>query len=68
MIGEALKRLGRVDPVTLQHIKGHQKIIAFRNIIAHGYDILDDAIVWQVIEDYLPRLLEQVEQALNEIN
>jgi len=66
IIGEGLNRLGRADPATLERIDGHQKIIAFRNIIAHGYDVLDEAIVWQVIEDYLPRLLEQVEQWLED--
>jgi len=66
IIGEALNRLGRVDPNLLGRIDDHQKIIAFRNIIAHGYDVLDEAIVWQVVEDYLPRLLEQVQQLLDE--
>ena len=66
IIGEAMNRLGRVEPSVLERIDGHQKIIAFRNIIAHGYDVLDEAIVWQVIEDYLPRLLEQAERLLEE--
>lgn len=66
IVGEAMNRLDRVDATMLGRIPGHEKIIAFRNIIAHGYDVLDEAIVWQVVEDYLPPLLEQVEQLLQE--
>lgn len=57
IIGEALNRLGRLNPASVQNIEGHEKIIAFRNVVAHGYDVLDDAIVWQMISDYLPELL-----------
>lgn len=68
IVGEAMNRLDRLDPDMLQRIEGHQRIIAFRNIIAHGYDVLDEAIVWQVITDYLPTLLTQAEQLLEEID
>jgi len=67
IVGEAMNRLDRLDPDRLQRIEGHQKIVAFRNIIVHGYDALDNAIVWQVITDYLPTLLAQAEQLLQEV-
>jgi len=67
IVGEAMNRLDRLDPDMLQRLQGHQKIVAFRNIIAHGYDALDNAIVWQVITDYLPTLLSQTEQLLQEV-
>jgi len=67
VVGEAMNRLDRLDPDMLQRLQGHQKIVAFRNIIAHGYDALDNAIVWQVITDYLPTLLSQTEQLLQEV-
>jgi len=35
-----------------------------RNILAHGYDNIDDRIVWGVIEEDLDRLLEDVNELL----
>ncbi len=67
IIGEALNRLRHLDPVLVERLGPYQKIIAFRNIIAHGYEVLDAAIVWQVIHDYLPALLEQSRQLLSDV-
>jgi uncharacterized protein with HEPN domain len=33
--------------------------VSFRNILAHGYDSIDDQIVWAIIEDDLGNLLER---------
>ena len=59
IIGEALRRVDAVDGAALQHISEARRIIGFRNIIAHGYDGLDDATVWQAITDKLPLLLTE---------
>lgn len=67
IVGEALNRLVRLDAALVESIEGHARIIAFRNIIAHGYDVLDSAIVWQVIVDYLPPLLDRVREALRKV-
>ena len=37
-----------------------------RNILVHGYDAIDDRIVWGVIEDELDGLLEDVATLLQE--
>ena len=66
IMGEAIKRLGQVNPTFTDRIDGSPRIIAFRNIIAHGYDVLDPAIVWSVIQYDLPKLLDQVEALLSE--
>ena len=36
IIGEALNRLRRSDPATADHIGETPRIVAFRNILAHG--------------------------------
>jgi uncharacterized protein with HEPN domain len=64
VIGEALGRLDKVDPAILAQISDHRKIIGFRNVLVHGYDAIDDAIVWQTIQHYLPILRQEVEQLL----
>ena len=60
IIGEAMGRIARDDPETVSEIEGHQHIIAFRNILIHGYDIVDCAEVWSILHEHLPRLLDQV--------
>jgi uncharacterized protein with HEPN domain len=45
IIGEALNRLKETDPGLLARITDYQRIIAFRNVLAHGYDVISDEIV-----------------------
>jgi uncharacterized protein with HEPN domain len=68
IIGEALNRIRRTDPATAARVPEHDDIIAFRNLLIHGYDVIDHARVWQVIENDLPRLQEQVQKLLSEID
>lgn len=47
IIGEALSRLSKVDPNNLENkIPEFRQIIDFRNIISHGYDVIDERIIW----------------------
>jgi uncharacterized protein with HEPN domain len=64
IIGEALNRLSKIDPDTVSKISHFQRIISFRNILIHGYDIVDNAVVWDVIQQDLPKLHRQVKDLL----
>lgn len=64
IIGEALNRIKRDDPPVLERIRDHRNIISFRNILIHGYDSIDDRIVWDIIEEDLERLLQDVNRLL----
>ena len=64
IIGEALNRIRRDDPALLDKIREHRTIVSFRNILAHGYDSLDNRIVWGIIEEDLGKLLEDVARLL----
>jgi uncharacterized protein with HEPN domain len=64
IIGEAIKRLAQHDPATAARIGDHQQIIAFRNVLIHGYDLVDHALVWSTIENQVPTLLREVEALL----
>ncbi|MFA5264564.1 MAG: HepT-like ribonuclease domain-containing protein [Opitutaceae bacterium] len=61
IIGEALYRLEHVDPENIQvKIPEYRKIIGFRNLIAHGYDTIDDASLWDFVTNRIPELLEKI--------
>jgi uncharacterized protein with HEPN domain len=63
-IGEALNRISRDEPAVLGRIRNHRDIISFRNILVHGYDSIDDRIVWSVIEENLDHLMEDITKLL----
>ncbi|NZA28360.1 DUF86 domain-containing protein [Luteimonas sp. SJ-92] len=64
IIGEALNRLDRHHPDLTPSIREHQKIVGFRNVLIHGYAIVDDAVVWSTATEKLPTLLEDARKLL----
>jgi len=66
IIGEALNKLKKADAQTAESINHYPRIIAFRNILAHGYDILDRDVIWHIIQGNLPQLLQDVEKLLRQ--
>lgn len=66
IIGEALNRLLQADSATGARITGLNRIVGLRNRIVHGYDAVDDATVWGIIEGHLPRLIEEAVLLLGE--
>ena len=66
IIGEALNHLSQDDPATAARIEGLPRIVGFRNRIIHGYDTIDDATVWGVVDMHLAPLLTKVETLLQE--
>ena len=65
IIGEALNRIKYIDNELLEKISEHHRIIGFRNILIHGYDIVDETIVWQAVINHLPTLVMEVNEILN---
>jgi uncharacterized protein with HEPN domain len=65
IIGEAMRRLEKDDVDTAGRIAHYRRIIAFRNVLIHGYDVIDPAIVWSAIADDLEPLLADVQTLLN---
>jgi uncharacterized protein with HEPN domain len=66
IIGEAVKRLSAADPATAARIGHREQIIAFRNILIHGYDLLDHGLVLTTAENQVPKLVAEVEALLAE--
>ncbi|MCH8854286.1 MAG: DUF86 domain-containing protein, partial [Planctomycetes bacterium] len=66
IIGEAFIRLRRIDPAMAEALGNFPQMIAFRNVVVHGYESIDDAIVWGIIENEVPGLVTAARAMLNE--
>ena len=56
IVGEALNNLRRVDSETAGKIPDLVRIIGLRNVLAHGYAVVDDLVVWQAASTRVPEL------------
>lgn len=64
IIGEATNRILKLDDsVNIAHAR---KIVDTRNWVIHGYNSVDDKIIWGVITKYLPTLKDEVEKLLSD--
>ena len=61
-----MNRIRRDEPELLDSIRDYRDIISFRNILVHGYDVIDDRIVWGVVQEELGNLIEDVGRLLRE--
>lgn len=66
IVGEALNNLRKSDPDTAQRIPEISRIIGLRNILAHGYAVVDDSVVWGAASQRAPQLLSAVAELLAE--
>ena len=64
IIGEALGQLAKLDEELAAGISEHRAIVAFRNILIHGYTEVDDRLVWDVVETKLPVLIREIDALL----
>jgi uncharacterized protein with HEPN domain len=54
IIGEAMNRIDKLYPNIM--IASKKQIISMRNRVIHGYDKIDDEIIWGTIVRHLPKL------------
>lgn len=66
IIGEALNRLAKLDKDVVEQITDYRRIIAFRNILIHGYDVIENSVVWDIVQQHVPVLAQHVIQLLDE--
>jgi uncharacterized protein with HEPN domain len=62
IIGEAMSRILKIDPTI--NIKNTRKIVDTRNWVIHGYDKVDDVVIWGIISKNLPELKKEVNHYL----
>lgn len=57
IVGEALNSLRRTDGGLAARVPGLARIVAFRNVLVHGYASLNDRLVWEVATEQAPALI-----------
>ncbi len=68
IVGEALNGLRHDDAAVADRVPDVVKIIGFRNVLIHGYDIVDRDAVWSAITVEVPALIERVTELLAELD
>lgn len=68
IIGEAMTQLARLDGEIAARIRHHRRAISFRNALIHGYDEIDDEVVWDTVTVDLPTLRTEVDTLLRELD
>jgi uncharacterized protein with HEPN domain len=58
IIGEAMNRIDKLN--SHLQISNKKQIINMRNRVIHGYDKIDNEIIWGVIVRYLPTLKNEI--------
>ncbi|MFY9344675.1 MAG: HepT-like ribonuclease domain-containing protein [Planctomycetota bacterium] len=63
-IGEAMVRLRSQSLATFSRISDQRRIVRFRNIVVHGYDVLSHETVWDVVQQHVPILRTELRSLL----
>ena len=62
IIGEAMNRIEKLDSDI--NISSKRQIISMRNRVIHGYDKIDNEIIWGTIVRHLPTLKIEIDLLL----
>ncbi len=62
IIGEAMNRILKLCPEI--QIENARKIVDTRNWVIHGYDKVEDVVIWGIVSNHLLKLKDEVEALL----
>ena len=60
IVGEAMSRIEKLDSTI--EISSKRQIISMRNRVIHGYDKIDNEIIWGTIVRHLPTLKLEIDK------
>jgi uncharacterized protein with HEPN domain len=66
IIGEALNQALATEPELGHRMPELREIVGLRNRIIHGYNEVDDRIVWDIVQNELPALNVRIAELLGE--
>jgi uncharacterized protein with HEPN domain len=64
IVGEALNQAQADEPELSNLIPDLRRIVGMRNRIIHGYDSVDDELLWQTIQSHIPPLTRRLAELL----
>jgi len=64
IVGESLSQLGRAAPDVAARVPDFPRVVAFRNLLIHGYAAIDDRLVWEVATERTAALLVVLDDLL----
>jgi uncharacterized protein with HEPN domain len=64
ILGEAISQLRTKDPSAFDQLTDASKIVGLRNLLAHGYNRVDDARLWRTLREALPVTVAEIERLL----
>lgn len=62
IIGEAMNKVLKIAPEL--NFENARKVVDTRNWVIHGYDKVDDVIIWGIVINHLPKLQKEIESYL----
>ena len=65
IVGEALNQLNRVAPDLAARVPDFSRIVAFRNLLIHGYAAIDNRLVWEVATERATPLVAILDDLLD---
>jgi uncharacterized protein with HEPN domain len=66
IVGEALNQLSKLDADLAARVPDLRRIVAFRNILIHGYASVDDELVWAVATERVGPLVRVLTELLDD--
>jgi uncharacterized protein with HEPN domain len=66
IIGEALNRAVELAPELEDRVPELREIVGLRNRVIHGYDVVDDRIIWDIVQNELPLLQAHIAKLIGE--
>lgn len=66
IVGESMNHIKRMDPLLAATLGDVWGIIAFRNLLVHGYFLIKSEIVWSIATRDVPRLQAAIDVALKD--
>ena len=67
VLGEALNVARRDQPDLEESIPDLRVAVSVRHRIIHGYDKIDHVVLYETVQKSLPRLIAQINVALNDV-
>jgi len=65
---EALNQLSKTHPSLVIRISNVATIVAFRNVLAHEYAVVNNRIVWELAQIRAPALRKEIEELLQSMS